>query len=76
MDLDLVAVKCAKCDAPLGTVANLWTQIGKKYLTPASAPAADAGLRVATSGAVRLGDDDTLVGGWCALPPSLRRRDT
>ncbi|OAQ81681.1 spc7 kinetochore protein domain-containing protein [Purpureocillium lilacinum] len=67
--MDFVAVKCAKCDAKLGSLPNTWVQIGKKYLTPATSPGADDPLlavNITTSGTPRLGDADTLVGG-CQL---------
>lgn len=74
--MDLVVCKCAGCDAKLGRLVNLWTQIGKKYLTPATRASDDGQFRVSTSGAVRQGDADTLVGGWYAscFFASLRRR--
>ncbi|POR31287.1 Uncharacterized protein TPAR_08541 [Tolypocladium paradoxum] len=63
--MDLVTCKCANCDAKLGSLVNLWTQIGKKYLTPA-AQSEDEQFRVSSSGSIRQGDADTLVGG-CQL---------
>ena len=62
--MDLITCKCANCDAKLGRLANLWTQIGKKYLTPAAQLEDDGQFRVSTSGSVRQGATDTLVGGW------------
>ena len=62
-----VVVKCAGCDAKLASLPNTWVQIGKKYLTPATSPGADDPLlavNITTSGTPRLGDADTLVGGW------------
>ncbi|PNY24830.1 Uncharacterized protein TCAP_05237 [Tolypocladium capitatum] len=64
--MDLVTCKCASCDARLGSVANLWTQIGKKYLTPATRAEDHEQFRISTSGSIRQGDADTLVGG-CQL---------
>lgn len=63
--MDLVAVRCAKCDSRLGNLANLWTQIGKKYITPVAhaEEKADAD-KISATGAVRIGDADTLVEGW------------
>ncbi|KAL7922706.1 hypothetical protein ACQKWADRAFT_320652 [Trichoderma austrokoningii] len=60
--MDLVAVRCAKCDSKLGTLANLWTQIGKKYITPVThtEDKGDAD-KISVTGAVRIGDADTLV---------------
>ncbi|KAM0457753.1 hypothetical protein ACHAPV_006649 [Trichoderma viride] len=62
--MDLVAVRCAKCDSRLGNLANLWTQIGKKYITPVAhaEEKADAD-KISATGAVRIGDADTLVEG-------------
>lgn len=65
--MDLVACKCAKCDTKLGSFINLWTQIGKRYLTPVAYNNADESLRVTTAGEVRLGIADTLVNGWYVL---------
>lgn len=61
--MDRVTCKCAKCDAKLGSAVNLWTQIGKKYITPVESTAYDK-FSVTTSGAIRSGDPDTLVAGW------------
>lgn len=62
--MDLVSCRCAKCDAKLGAVTNAWSQIGKKYLTPVAASAVDSTFVVSTSGTIRSGYPDTLVGGW------------
>ena len=64
--MDLVAVRCAKCDATLGTLVNLWTQIGKKYITPVAyvEDKAEADNKITATGAVRIGDAGTLVEGW------------
>ncbi|KND90263.1 hypothetical protein TOPH_05144 [Tolypocladium ophioglossoides CBS 100239] len=64
--MDLVTCKCANCDAKLGCVDNLWTQIGKKYLTSATHAEDQEQFRISTSGSIRQGDADTLVGG-CQL---------
>ncbi|KAM0254767.1 hypothetical protein ACHAQJ_006424 [Trichoderma viride] len=62
--MDLVAVRCAKCDSKLGNLVNLWTQIGKKYITPvAYAEEKGDADKIAATGAVRIGDADTLVEG-------------
>ncbi|KAL7932180.1 hypothetical protein V8C35DRAFT_281799 [Trichoderma chlorosporum] len=65
--MELVAVRCAKCDSKLGNLVNLWTQIGKKYITPVAyvEDKSDAD-QIAATGAVRIGDPDTLVEG-CEL---------
>lgn len=62
--MDVVVCKCAKCDAVVGTLINLWLQLGKKYMTPVTHADDDAPLAVSTSGPARQGDADTLVGGW------------
>ncbi|PFH61664.1 hypothetical protein XA68_16674 [Ophiocordyceps unilateralis] len=64
--MDLIVCKCAKCDVALGTMVNLWTQLGKNYMTPAAGIKDAECLRVETSGVVRLGDADTLIAG-CQL---------
>ncbi|KAK4073287.1 hypothetical protein Purlil1_13107 [Purpureocillium lilacinum] len=65
--MDLVAIQCAKCDAKLGSLPNMWVQIGKRYLTPATSPgAALPAVNITTSGTPRFGDADTLVAG-CRL---------
>ncbi|RFU75608.1 hypothetical protein TARUN_6668 [Trichoderma arundinaceum] len=62
--MDLVAVRCAKCDSKLGSLVNLWTQIGKKYITPvAHAEENGDADKISATGAVRIGDADTLVEG-------------
>ncbi|KAF7548450.1 hypothetical protein G7046_g8678 [Stylonectria norvegica] len=68
--MDLVTCRCAKCDAKLSTVINLWTQIGKHYLVPNHATK-DGTYRseqfaILTSGLPRIGEVDTVVGG-CKL---------
>jgi hypothetical protein len=63
--MDLVAVRCAKCDSKLGNLANLWTQIGKKYITPvAYAEEKGDADKITATGAIRIGDAETLVEGW------------
>ncbi|KAK5987359.1 hypothetical protein PT974_11486 [Cladobotryum mycophilum] len=65
--MDSVFLKCANCDAKLGDLTNLWTQIGKKYITPASySQDINNSLKVSASGTVRLGDANTLIEG-CVL---------
>ncbi|KAM4059559.1 hypothetical protein HRG_011615 [Hirsutella rhossiliensis] len=64
--MDRVVCKCAKCDAILGSLINLWLQLGKKYITPLTHAQDDDPFPIATSGLVRQGDADTLVGG-CQL---------
>ncbi|KOS20560.1 hypothetical protein ESCO_005550 [Escovopsis weberi] len=54
--MDLVLLKCAKCRAKIGRLPNLWTQIGRKYITQAG-DARDGhpspSLRVEAAGSVR-----------------------
>ncbi|KAL7788648.1 hypothetical protein V8C37DRAFT_411597 [Trichoderma ceciliae] len=62
--MDLVAIRCAKCDSKLGSLVNLWTQIGKKYITPVAYVEQEGDAdKIAATGAVRIGDADTLVEG-------------
>ncbi|KAL6879389.1 hypothetical protein HDV57DRAFT_509907 [Trichoderma longibrachiatum] len=62
--MDLVAVRCAKCDSTLTTIVNLWTQIGKKYITPVAYVEGKAEAdKIAATGTVRVGDGGTLVEG-------------
>ncbi|KAI0409419.1 hypothetical protein F4802DRAFT_604171 [Xylaria palmicola] len=57
--MESVVTRCAHCDHCLGTLLNLWTQIGKSYISPAS-PAADA-LEICPEGAIRQGQKGTIV---------------
>lgn len=62
-------MRCAKCDSTLGTLVNLWTQIGKKYITPVAYVEDKAEAdKIAATGAVRTGDVGTLVEGWYGHP--------
>ncbi|KAL7810531.1 hypothetical protein V8C44DRAFT_350113 [Trichoderma aethiopicum] len=62
--MDLVAVRCAKCDSTLTTLVNFWTQIGKKYITPVAYVEDKAEAdKIAATGTVRVGDGGTLVEG-------------
>ncbi|KJZ76537.1 hypothetical protein HIM_03873 [Hirsutella minnesotensis 3608] len=63
--MDLVVCKCAKCDFTLGSILNLWIQIGKKYITPVT-QMEDAPFKLSTAGVIREGEPDTLVSG-CEL---------
>lgn len=63
--MDLVAVRCAKCDSRLGNLANSWTRIGKKYITPVTHAEEKGDVdKISATGAVRIGDAGTLVEGW------------
>ncbi|KAI1075803.1 hypothetical protein F5B20DRAFT_373895 [Whalleya microplaca] len=54
-----VACACMKCKRHLGELLNLWTQIGKSYISPIVP--SETGLRITPSGSARLGDKQTLV---------------
>lgn len=70
--MDLVAVRCAKCDSKLGNLVNLWTQIGKKYITPVAYVEDKSETdKIAATGAVRIGDAGTLVEGWYEYPSPI-----
>ena len=62
--MDLVTCKCISCDARLGIVINLWVQIGKKYLALVLNPEYQETLQISTLSATRVGEADTVVGGW------------
>ncbi|KAL7958211.1 hypothetical protein V8C34DRAFT_314306 [Trichoderma compactum] len=62
--MDQVAVKCTKCGSELGILPNLWTQIGKKYITPIThVEDKSEADKITTTGAIRIGDADTIVEG-------------
>lgn len=58
--------RCSHCNTELGRFINLWTQIGKSYVTPIVAP--DENRAVSAKGPTRIGDQDTLVYGWYVSP--------
>lgn len=62
--MNLINLKCAKCDAFLGSIANQWTQIGKSYLTSTARPEALRKFGVKTSGAARFGGVGSVIEGW------------
>ncbi|KFA48592.1 hypothetical protein S40293_10381 [Stachybotrys chartarum IBT 40293] len=68
--MDLINCKCTACDAALGTLINLWIQIGKRCIAPAAYDEDDPALNVSSTGPVRLEESDTLVAGWCADLPA------
>ena len=53
---------CRKCSATIGLFVNLWTQIGKSYFSPLIDPEDE--LAVRSEGAVRIGEQGTLVEEW------------
>ncbi|KAL2173377.1 uncharacterized protein P884DRAFT_212156 [Thermothelomyces heterothallicus CBS 202.75] len=57
--METVFCECKKCDAPIGRLANLWTQIGKGYFSPVIEPEDD--LAIQPQGAIRIGGRGTLV---------------
>lgn len=61
--------KCSQCSTELGRFVNLWTQIGKSYVTPIVTP--DESRTIITKGPTRVGDENTLVSGWYAPPKTF-----
>ncbi|KAL7797763.1 hypothetical protein V8C43DRAFT_329093 [Trichoderma afarasin] len=62
--MDQVAVRCTKCGSELKILANLWTQIGKKYITPVThVEDKNEADKITATGAVRIGDAGTIVEG-------------
>lgn len=62
--MPLVAIKCANCAVKLGTVDNLWIQLGEQYLALVSSANHDLELETTSFGTVRSGEADTIVEGW------------
>ena len=71
MAMETLIGKCSQCDSELGRFINLWTQIGKSYVTPIVAP--DERDTITTKGPTRVGDENTLVSGWYAYHYPLHR---
>ncbi|KAH8736884.1 hypothetical protein BGZ61DRAFT_525104 [Ilyonectria robusta] len=61
----IAAIKCAKCGVKLGTVDNLWIQLGDKYLAQVSDVNDHPDLET-RSRAMRMGEADTILKG-CKL---------
>lgn len=59
----IAAIKCAKCGVKLGTVDNLWIQLGDKYLAQVSDVNDHPDLET-RSRAMRMGEADTILKGW------------
>ena len=60
--MDVVSICCSQCHHGLGTLLNLWTQIGKSYISPVVY--ADAALDVRLDGAIQHGEKGTIVDNW------------
>ncbi len=52
-DMERVQCRCKKCGDVLGEFANLWTQIGRNYVSPTVR--LGNGLNVVSHGAIRVG---------------------
>lgn len=63
--MDRIRCTCRQCDSKLGDFFNQWIQIGKTYFTPIIDPSGVVNLRAA--GAVRWGDENTLVDEWYVI---------
>ncbi|KAJ2972999.1 hypothetical protein NUW58_g9052 [Xylaria curta] len=73
--METVSTYCSQCGHHLGTHLNLWTQIGKSYISPVIRSADD--LDISPDGAVRQGEKGTIVDSWGQLllrTPSLQIR--
>ncbi|KAI0136658.1 hypothetical protein BJ170DRAFT_23540 [Xylariales sp. AK1849] len=57
--MERIFANCKKCNGELGSFVNLWTQIGKSYISPIVK--ADGSLNIIWTGPVRLGETQTLV---------------
>jgi hypothetical protein len=60
-----VFANCKKCDWRIGSFLNLWTKIGKSYISPIVKR--DQELNIISSGSVRSGEEQTLVDRWYVL---------
>ncbi|KAK0718764.1 hypothetical protein B0T21DRAFT_386459 [Apiosordaria backusii] len=54
-----VSCECKKCQAAVGSFANLWLQVGRSYLGPVIEP--DEELAIRCEGKTRIGERNTLV---------------
>jgi len=61
-NMDTILCSCKNCDSEIGEFANLWTQVGKSYVSPVIEP--DEGPAVLCHGVVRVGERGTLVEEW------------
>lgn len=62
-NMDTIVCRCKKCGSEVGEFINLWTQVGKSYVSPVIEP--DEGPAILSRGAVRVGERGTLVEEWC-----------
>jgi hypothetical protein len=60
--MERVICRCNSCRDSLATLVNLWTRIGKTYISPIIRPT--AGLNAEFYGQVREGEAATLVERW------------
>ncbi|KAF2968279.1 hypothetical protein GQX73_g5353 [Xylaria multiplex] len=63
--METVVACCGQCDHHLGTLLNLWTQIGECYISPVVA--AKVALDVGSDGAVHQGKKGTIIYNWGQL---------
>ncbi|KAI0193200.1 hypothetical protein EV127DRAFT_479043 [Xylaria flabelliformis] len=56
--MESVATCCSQCEHRLGSLLNLWTQIGKRYISPVQAAHA---LDISPEGVIRQGEVGTIV---------------
>ncbi|KAI3334768.1 hypothetical protein F4824DRAFT_490052 [Ustulina deusta] len=57
--METVSIFCSGCDHRLGALLNLWTQIGKGYLSPVVQ--AEVALDISPEGAIQHGEKGTIV---------------
>ncbi|RYC60624.1 hypothetical protein CHU98_g5577 [Xylaria longipes] len=63
--METVTTCCSQCEHRLGSLVNLWTQIGKRYISPVVQPA--HALGISPEGIVRQGEIGTIVDSWGQL---------
>ncbi|KAI1369332.1 hypothetical protein F5Y08DRAFT_151183 [Xylaria arbuscula] len=57
--MDIASISCSQCHHDLGTLLNLWTQIGKSYISPVVHTG--TALDVTPDGAIKHGEKGTIV---------------
>ncbi|KAJ3563568.1 hypothetical protein NPX13_g8150 [Xylaria arbuscula] len=57
--MDIASISCSQCHHDLGTLLNLWTQIGKSYISPVVHTC--TALDVTPDGAIKHGEKGTIV---------------
>ncbi|KAI0817794.1 hypothetical protein GGR55DRAFT_40125 [Xylaria sp. FL0064] len=57
--METVSISCSRCNHHLGALLNLWTQIGKGYISPIVQ--AELPLDMRTEGAIQRGEKGTIV---------------